>query len=174
MIGSKQWSAATSTCLSLRTTTSSPGPPPAGCRSVGNAITRIAPTRRMHLVLSSHDLGSAAAHNCCRFRTNPAALAANVRPTADRSLSCVRTGRANACSLPRPRCHSTDVLVQPITASIQRALSVNVRRDAHHRGINDLEGENGERRRCWRRARMELEPEPRLRLLPPAAKTREA
>ena len=50
-----------------------------------------------------------------------------------------------------------------------RALSVNVRRDAHHRGINDLEGENGERRRCWSRARMELELG--LRLLPPAAKT---
>ena len=51
-------------------------------------------------------------------------------------------------------------------------LSVNVRRDAHHRGINDLEGENGERRTCWRRPRMELER--RLRLLPPAAKTSEA
>ena len=49
------------------------------------------------------------------------------------------------------------------------ALSVNVRRDAHHRGINDLEGENGERRTCRRRARMELGQ--RLRLLPPAAKT---
>ena len=44
-------------------------------------------------------------------------------------------------------------------------LSVNVRRDAHHRGINDLEGENGERRTCWSRARMEL----RVRL-PPATK----
>ena len=49
-----------------------------------------------------------------------------------------------------------------------RPLSVNVRRDAHHRGINDLEGENGERR-TWRRARMELGQ--RLRLLPPAAET---
>ena len=37
-------------------------------------------------------------------------------------------------------------------------LSVNVRRDAHHRGINDLEGENGDCRRCWSRARMELGP----------------
>ena len=36
------------------------------------------------------------------------AFAADVRPTADRSLSCVRTARANARSLPRPRCHSTD------------------------------------------------------------------
>jgi len=52
-------------------------------------------------------------------------------------------------------------------------LSVNVRRDAHHRGINDLEGENGATPRCWRRARMELELEQRLRLLPPAAKTSE-
>jgi hypothetical protein len=50
-------------------------------------------------------------------------------------------------------------------------LSVNVRRDAHHRGINDLEGENGATPRCWTRARMELEQ--RLRLLPPAAKTSE-
>jgi hypothetical protein len=38
----------------------------------------------------------------------------------------------------------------------QASLSVNVRRDAHHRGINDLEGENGERRTCWSRVRMEL------------------
>jgi hypothetical protein len=35
----------------------------------------------------------------------------------------------------------------------------------------NLEGENGERRTCWRRARMELGQ--RLRLLPPAAKTSE-
>jgi hypothetical protein len=61
-----------------------------------------------------------------------------------------------------------DALSFAVAAS---ALSVNVRRDAHHRGINDLEGENGERRTCWRRARMELEL--RLRLLPPAAKTSE-
>src|SRR5450755_3646965 len=52
-----------------------------------------------------------------------------------------------------------------------RTLSVNVRRDAHHRGINDLEGENGERRTCWRRARMGRE---QLRLLPLPTKTREA
>ncbi len=38
---------------------------------------------------------------------------------------------------------------------------INVRRDAHHRGINDLEGENGERRTCRRRARTELELEQR-------------
>jgi hypothetical protein len=36
----------------------------------------------------------------------------------------------------------------------------------------NLEGENGERRTCRRRARMELEQ--RLRLLAPAAKTSEA
>ena len=74
------------------------------------------------------------------------------------------------------RIDSADVLsmlntlaARPIPAT-GRPLSVNVRRDAHHRGINDLEGENGDRRKCWRRARMELE---RLRLLPPAAKSSE-
>ena len=51
------------------------------------------------------------------------------------------------------------------------SLSVNVRRDAHHRGINDLEGESGERRTCRRRARMELEQ--RLGLLPPASRRSE-
>ena len=45
-------------------------------------------------------------------------------------------------------------------------LSVNVRRDAHHRGINDLEGENGERRTCWSRVRTERRP--RMSLLPAA------
>jgi NHL repeat len=55
--------------------------------------------------------------------------------------------------------------------SSEPAVSVNVRRDAHHRGINDLEGENGERRTCRRGARMELEG--RLRLLPPASKRSE-
>jgi hypothetical protein len=64
----------------------------------------------MPLAHCSHrvEVRAAPGHCCCR--TNPAALAADVRPPADRSLSCVRTGRANACSLPRPRCHSTDVL----------------------------------------------------------------
>ena len=55
------------------------------------------------------------------------------------------------------------------TAAVVMVRRTNVRRDAHHRGINDLEGENGERRTCWRRARMELGQ--RMRLLPPAAKT---
>jgi hypothetical protein len=31
---------------------------PAGCRSVGNAITRVAPARRLHLVRTSHDVGA--------------------------------------------------------------------------------------------------------------------
>ena len=52
--------------------------------------------------------------------------------------------------------------VLPARKAEEPALSVNVRWDAHHRGINDLEGENGERRTCLRRARMELER--RLRL----------
>jgi hypothetical protein len=65
---------------------------------------------------------------------------------------------------------AADEETPPLRLKRQRPLSVNVRRDAHHRGINDLEGENGERRTC-RRTRTELEQ--RLRLLPPAAKTSE-
>ena len=59
-------------------------------------------------------------------------------------------------------------------SAVSGPLSVNVRRDAHHRGINDLEGENGDCRTCWTRARMELDLEQPLRRLAPATKTREA
>ena len=38
------------TTVSLGTMTSSPRPRPAGCRSVGNAVTRVARSRRLHLV----------------------------------------------------------------------------------------------------------------------------
>src|ERR1035438_9613385 len=42
------------TTVSLGTMTSSPRPRPAGCRSVGNAVTRVARSRRLHLVRSDH------------------------------------------------------------------------------------------------------------------------
>ena len=77
---------------------------------------------------------------CCRCRRGPATLAsgatANLRRRAERAPDLVLGSRAHA------------------GASGESALSVNVRRDAHHRGINDLEGENGDCRTCWRRARM--------------------
>jgi hypothetical protein len=45
------------TTVSLGTMTSSPRPRPAGCRSVGNAVTRVARSRRLHLVRSGHRAG---------------------------------------------------------------------------------------------------------------------
>ncbi len=43
--------------VSVRTMTSSPRPRPAGCRSVGNAVTRVARSRRLHLVPGDHLVG---------------------------------------------------------------------------------------------------------------------
>src|SRR6266545_3779836 len=80
------------------------------------------------------------------------------------ALGTPRSCSSRSSAEGKPRWVMVMSVFAPLASNVNSslALSVNVRRDAHHRGINDLEGENGERRTCWRRARMELEQ--RLRL----------
>ena len=77
-----------------------------------------------------------------------------VMESTQRVPACL--GRSGNGALPRSRRLRSDAMHKKARCLSSRPLSVNVRRDAHHRGINDLEGENGERRRCWSRGRMEL------------------
>ena len=58
--------------------------------------------------------------------------------------------------------------IDPATGEAAPSLSTSGETLTIEESMN-LEGENGERRTCWRRARMEVGQ--RLRLLPPAAKT---
>jgi hypothetical protein len=78
---------------------------------------RIRPKARAHRRPAAHLLGHRsssgvgpnAERESDRCRTNPAALAADVRPTADRSLSCVRTVCGPAEQTP-VRCHGPAVI----------------------------------------------------------------
>src|ERR1035441_923825 len=138
-----------------------------GSRSLGPLaplLMRVGPGRQSSLPLGPSNVSAASPgyRPRCRLTRSGKLLVAPRQGPAKVSASCC-LGRTAAAIRART--------LRSCARSGALPLSVNVRRDAHHRGINDLEGENGERRTCWRRARMELEL--RLRLLPPAAKTSE-
>ena len=95
--------------VSVRTMTSSPRPRPAGCRSVGNAVTRVARSRRLHLVEAV-----AQTNVVVDFLGTPLDLGVNLAPPERHDVRACRPLAGDHCHTAEPKPGSSGPnLLQP-------------------------------------------------------------